>query len=358
MIKRPSVSVAFMTPLFKYAESQGISGDELCRAASLDGRIVQHPQERIRLPELDRLITSAIQLTGQADLGLRLAQTLHVEMAGILGYLMMNCQTIDDALRQYCKYQDLARDFIRISYATNGITAMISWDFAVASLNCQAVFLEIVAATVMVLAQELTGKDFPLIEVQFQHPAPAYAASYDNIFRTKVIFEASQTALIFKHENLELPVRLPNRELFSVMDRQAAASLHNLTGLPNLTTQARMILRQEHTRLPDIGRLAKDLGMNVRSLQLKLKEDGCTFRNLKDELLLERAVNLLLNSRLSITEISRNLGFSEPGAFHRSFRRWTGKSPGEYRHDPLPSYSGLSPCFLSRTAPKSPHDDL
>jgi AraC-like DNA-binding protein len=36
---------------------------------------------------------------------------------------------------------------------------------------------------------------------------------------------------------------------------------------------------------------------------------------------------------ISINETAFLLGYSEASAFHRSFRRWTGRTPAAYRRD-------------------------
>jgi methylphosphotriester-DNA--protein-cysteine methyltransferase len=62
-----------------------------------------------------------------------------------------------------------------------------------------------------------------------------------------------------------------------------------------------------------------------------LKEEGTTYIQLLNDTRKELASRYISNSRLSISEISYLLGFAEPTNFTRAFRRWTGKSPSEYR---------------------------
>ena len=71
--------------------------------------------------------------------------------------------------------------------------------------------------------------------------------------------------------------------------------------------------------------------MTTRTLQLKLKEEGTSFRKLQDEVRKELAIGYLKDGNDSICEIALLLGFSDQSAFQHAFKRWTGKTPGEYR---------------------------
>ena len=71
--------------------------------------------------------------------------------------------------------------------------------------------------------------------------------------------------------------------------------------------------------------------MTPRTLHRHLVENGTTFRQLKNSLLRGRAENLLRDRKISLTEASYLLGYSEPANFNRAFRRWTGLTPNVWR---------------------------
>jgi AraC-like DNA-binding protein len=71
--------------------------------------------------------------------------------------------------------------------------------------------------------------------------------------------------------------------------------------------------------------------MSERSLRRGLSAEGTGYREVLDGLRHQRAVELLSSSRCSIAEVAYLLGFSEASAFHRAFRRWTGRTPAEVR---------------------------
>ena len=83
------------------------------------------------------------------------------------------------------------------------------------------------------------------------------------------------------------------------------------------------------------NRKGKHLNRNERTLQRQLKMEGTTFKTLLNEIRIELASKYILDSQLSLTEISFMLGFSEISSFSRAFKRWLGKSPTDYRKQSL-----------------------
>ncbi|MBO6754001.1 MAG: helix-turn-helix transcriptional regulator, partial [Spongiibacter sp.] len=82
---------------------------------------------------------------------------------------------------------------------------------------------------------------------------------------------------------------------------------------------------------PSVVTMAEHLSMSVRTLRRRLKDLGTTYQQFKDELRKEHALRWLNQPELKINAVSALLGFDEPSAFHRSFKKWTGMTPGEYR---------------------------
>ena len=74
----------------------------------------------------------------------------------------------------------------------------------------------------------------------------------------------------------------------------------------------------------------------ARTLRRRLAAEGVSFRALRDEALRERAVELLRRPGSAIAEVAFVLGFSDPTAFHRAFRRWTGVTPQAWRRGEAP----------------------
>jgi AraC-like DNA-binding protein len=80
-----------------------------------------------------------------------------------------------------------------------------------------------------------------------------------------------------------------------------------------------------------IEHLAKATGTSVRTFQRRLKDAGVNYSDLQNDVRKTLALNLLENETLALAEIAFSLGYSEVSAFNHAFRRWVGRSPGDYR---------------------------
>jgi len=87
---------------------------------------------------------------------------------------------------------------------------------------------------------------------------------------------------------------------------------------------------------PTLQQIAPRLHMSPRTLHRRLDDEGTSFRHVLTEVRRELAARHLTERRLGVSEIAFLLGFSEPSAFHRAFKRWTGHAPLAFRESALP----------------------
>lgn len=185
------------------------------------------------------------------------------------------------------------------------------------------------------LACWLVGRRLPLTSAGFRcaEPGdPAEVADYRTRFCEVARFDAPCTQVTFEARLLDL-VPVQREATLRVFLREAPANL--LVRYRNEASIA-LRIRRELRRLPpalwpDVETLARGLRTSATTLQRRLHEEGQSYQRLKDALRRDQATELLAGTPLPAAAIAERLGFEEPSAFHRAFKKWTGMSPGAYR---------------------------
>jgi AraC-like DNA-binding protein len=87
-------------------------------------------------------------------------------------------------------------------------------------------------------------------------------------------------------------------------------------------------LREGETEIDAVARL---LGIGVRTLQRRLRQEGTSYRAILERQRAERALALVGETELALGEIATALGFADQAHFTRAFRRWTDLPPSALR---------------------------
>jgi AraC-like DNA-binding protein len=172
----------------------------------------------------------------------------------------------------------------------------------------------------------------PLAEVWLPRSAPREADEYEHLFGAPVRFSAPSAALLFDTRVLAEPISRHPDEVESFLATAPLGLLDEYGSGQPYAEQVRQLLRARlGIEAGSADDVAAQMGMSRQTLHRRLREEGASLSNLKNEVLRDAAVESLGKAEETITALSHRLGFSEPGAFTRAFRRWTGMPPSAYR---------------------------
>lgn len=178
----------------------------------------------------------------------------------------------------------------------------------------------------------LVGRRIPLRQVDFRCGPPEHGADYRLFFGAPVRFDQPQSRLAFDAAFLTLPTTRGERALKDFLRGAPANILVRYRHDQGLAARVKARLRAEPaTAWPGFEDLARQLRLPASTLRRRLADEGQTYRDIKDELRRVLAEALLREGAKPVGEIAAELGFSEPSAFHRAFRKWTAQSPGAFR---------------------------
>lgn len=180
----------------------------------------------------------------------------------------------------------------------------------------------------------LCGRPLELRRVDFRGAQPARVDKYETLFHCPVYFNQSADLLYFDSDCLSWPVVHTEQSLDEFL-RTAPYPLMVMDVDPShnsLSTQVKAMIGHDFSEgFPGFETISSALGISAPTLRRRLKREGTTFQQIKDEARCEAARLHLGRPELSINEVAKLLGFTDPSAFHRSFKKWTGRTPGQFR---------------------------
>lgn len=284
------------------------------------------PEARLAAERYWQLWETVLLDPRAAGIGLRTGKALQRDDFGVVGHVLMHSATMRSALVQLERYGPLLGDHVpRIEESGDCVLVRVSLRPRVARLH------EVSDMMAMDLARAIgmmVERRPPLRMVQLQRPCPADPSAYTASFGSCVEFNSAETVLVFDRSLLTM--RLPRRDdaLRGYLSREADALLTKLPRYGTLVDQVRCALASQLARgEPTLASVSRALNCSTRTLQRGLGRNGTSLSVLLEETRMELALSYLQAQDVSIGEIAYRLGYSEPSAFHRAFRRWTGQTP-------------------------------
>jgi AraC-like DNA-binding protein len=321
------VSVLLVRPVIAAIGSAGLAA--FWGATDLTPQIVADDDARISAAQFCVAWAEGVRLCGDPQLALRIAAATPSGAFGIVEYVCRSAPTIGEALRRWVRYLNLLDDAVTVALVVEGDRACLRVERE--SEAPAPASHELCWALVARQARELSTVPFRVIAVELAHRATGDVAAYRAYFDAPVRFGAERTQLVIPAAALDASLVSSDPGLLAILTRAADELARKATGDPTLTAQVKRVLR-EALRSDDAGidHVAGTLGLTGRSLQRRLKDEGTAFQTVREDVRRELA-RRYLDDNLSIAEISFLLGFSEPSAFFRAFKRWTGQTPLEAR---------------------------
>jgi AraC-like DNA-binding protein len=299
-------------------------------AVGLDPALLEDPDERVSTEAVSALWREAVAMTSDRAFGIHVAEALRPGMFDVLDYAVRSSPTFGEGARLYHRYVRLLN--------TGALTTLevederVTMTFAVEGAPLAVPWIEFVLASWVVIGRQTTARDWAPIEVSFTHPRPKSVAEHRRLLRCPLRFSAEVNAVIIAREVFELPQVAADAGLCAVLERHARELFRELPSAGTLADQVRHFIRDGLDRgKVSMETIAGRLHMSVRTLGRRLSEEGTTYQALLGQIRSELATRYLREQRLSIDEVAVLLGFSDPAAFRRAFKRWTGQTPGEFR---------------------------
>ena len=278
-------------------------------------------------------VCRAIYEDPRETLGIEMAQALPLEITGLWGFLLRSSNTFGDMLRRAERYMRLVNRYTEFTLEDHGSRVAMHCPHPDPSpYGSRAQVVCTLLGHWISWGRQLTNARIAVDEAHFQWRGPMDKEPFERFFDGPVKFGARRDMLLLCSDVLRLPLIESTPELGVQFEAFAAALVRRMAPQSNFVERVREeiaegLLTGSSREEP----VAQRLAMTARTMHRRLDKAGTSFRRIRDELLRERAENLLRERSVSIGEVSYLLGYGEPSNFHRAFRRWTGLTPAAWR---------------------------
>lgn len=330
------VMAAIAAHLHDLMARSGYPAEKILAHAALTREELAPRNGRLPLEKFSRLLNSAVAVTQEPQLLLKLSQVTFTNGFGVVGYLAQSCPTLQDALEGLIRYGLLVSSVgeVRIEHRPGDVLWRLNLERDDPVLVRQGVEYFFGVSYRFFLLLDARRSEI-VREVMFMHDAPQTAAAkdvYAHLFSCPVRFSAPCNAMVLAPKALTTPLRLADVTLKQVIEQQAEKKLGELDDSDAFPMQVRkelevLIISRQASR----EALAERLGVSGRHLGRLLAKAGLGYRKLVDEIRLSMARALLKNSTRTVADIGDALGFEDAPSFIRWFRKAAGCTPGEFR---------------------------
>ena len=332
-----TVSASYARAFLDFAVMKGASRDALFERSGLLPAELADPDSRIALGRHKRLTRAAKDLSGEPALALHFGESALFFERSILGLIIRSSTTMGEAFAQMNRYGPLVNDLAVTGAEGRFVIVREGRDIWLEDRRSNPNdFPEITESAVARLVSDYE-RVFPerppfVKTIHMTHPEPSYRAEYDRILKTPLVFDCERNALRIDESWLNAPVPTANRYVFGIFSAHADTLLKSLEQSRTMrgTIESKLIPIL-HTGDITMNEIAGKMGLSRPTLYRRLKDEGASFERVLDELRCKMALHYLSAKKASVGEISYLVGFSDQAAFSRAFKRWTGKSPSEYR---------------------------
>lgn len=322
--------------LGRFVASRGLDADALFAELGLTRRAIAGRDVRVPYERLEAIGSRAGELLGTSDFGLELGRSLvdpeTLEDAGFL--LLMASQDVRSALERAVRLQAYWGDGTRLSLAPvrGGLSVRYTYPTSPAP-SLRRHIDECAMAEMIVALRHLTGVDVVPQAVAFVHTKPADTTAHEALFRCPLRFGTERVELVLDDASLALPMRGAHSVYGEIFGRVVERAVARHAGERPLASQVRTLVRGAVDGTGDlVAHVARTLRTSARTLQRRLRAEGTSVGAIAREVRLEIAEERLADG-VPIKVVAEQLGFAEPSAFHRAFKRWTGRTPDSVRRE-------------------------
>jgi AraC-like DNA-binding protein len=327
---RPTIPIRYLIEVIDRARPSAGARRRVLAAVAVSPSALESPRMRLSIAQWERFHASLSKALDDETFGF-LARPVPVGAYATLVRLLTGCVDVGsclDAIARFYRLFDRHRYWGVESAGRSTRLELVPRDRAQAR---SIFFVHAMLLSPWRTVAWLSGRPIAIDAIDLPPVFRRFANETRYLFGREPGFSRTTPSLTFSRDALRLPiVRTPGEA-----DAWVKTSLREaLLAPPATAIEARVrALLSASKPIADMSleEVACALHISRATLARKLTERGMSFRRVKDDVRRDHAIDLLTGTSLAIADIAERMGYSEPSAFQRAFRTWTGVSPGATR---------------------------
>jgi len=309
-------------------ERIGLKSENLLEAHCFNGQLLN---AWIEVGVVRQLWWKAFELSQDPLLGLKAGMQMNLRAFNVVAPMLSHSPNFQTALQTIQKYQSLIsqsghfvlsqeQDSIHLNYKTNE-----------SHIDTHYTQIDSVFSAAIKLIRSLLSEDIELEQLNLSHENHGTITAYEDYFQCKVVMGMKSPGFVLHRATLNQTHTTADPRIYELCKTLADDRLRQINNSEQLLNNVSESIAGQHYRRASLDTVAQQLNMSPRTLQRKLNQQGITFQQASEQVIVREATRLLESTQLSIFEISDHLGYSNTSSFSRAFKSWTSKNPGEFR---------------------------
>jgi len=324
-----SQPVNFANLLLSYVREQGGDIESVLSVCDIDNERLDDESYLLSINEMFSLIDSVSNHLHIDELGFEIGKRQTISTWGRLGYALMACDNIREAMLLAVKYQRTTANDIRLEPKEVKGQWLVDMRPLFTELERLPFCVESTLASIQEVFSFLAGHNLYFDRIELSYPAPAYSKMYEEYFQCEIKFDCPESRYFMTlSENIK--IRFADKASFNfllekVKERDQEVFQDDLIEKVKEAASAGSGVFNTQTEV------ASKLNMSTSTLSRRLKDYNVTFQKLSDDLRCEISVYKLLNTNQSNAQVALAAGYCDVANFNKAFRRWVGVSPAKFR---------------------------
>ncbi len=301
----------------------------------IDARVLERGD--IEIPGEQYLALWEAAAQSSPSIGLELGFQTEADDFGALGHALYCAPSVEKALKTLQQFIVVFAQESIFDFTCDSREVTVEYRIVAPTILQRRQDAEFAMASVLRLLNLITNTSIRPLRMDFEHDRPADTSMHKQIFQCPLYFNQPTNRIHLPLQTLQMPVVNGNERLYKALEPYLEREREQRAASDELLSQVtRMIASEMSSGAPSLDEICEQLNLSRRTLQRRLKDHGIEYSSLVEDVRRELALAYIKDSDYSMTEISLLVGYSESGSFTRAFRRWTGRSPQQYRSSNRP----------------------